>query len=87
MSVHSKTQLTNVERLAYLRHALKDRLANQAIEGMIGRSAQRSYMYWVFQKALRPTSPYTSSARLHHPQCPSCEGTNLQGSAPPTRRR
>ena len=33
-SVHCKTQLTNVEKLAYLRHALKDGPAVQAIEGL-----------------------------------------------------
>ena len=32
VSIHSMTQLTNVEKLAYLRHALKGGLTNQAIE-------------------------------------------------------
>ena len=34
MFVHSKTQLTNVEKLAYLRHAIKDGPAVQAVEGL-----------------------------------------------------
>ena len=40
VSILSKTYLTNVEKLAYLRHALKGGPANQAIEGL-SRSADQ----------------------------------------------
>ena len=34
VSIYSKTQLTNVEKLAYFRHALKDRRARHLVEGL-----------------------------------------------------
>ena len=34
MCIQSKTQLTNMKKLASLRHALKDRPASQALEGL-----------------------------------------------------
>ena len=34
MSIHSKTQLPNAEKLTYLRHVLQSGLASQVIEGL-----------------------------------------------------
>ena len=75
MSINSQTQLTNVEKLAYLRHALKDRPAIQTIQ-QLSRLADQ------YEEVVRLKSRYDRPCLVHREQiraileAPSVKGVN-----------
>ena len=86
VSIHSKTHLTNVKKLAYLRDALKGRSVGQAIEGLSWSADQCKEAIGCLKR--RYDQPrLVHGAHVRASSMPFLWKRQRQGSVPPTQRR